>query len=168
MLGDPRSLLHPCVLHVCRSAPIRAHDSPLQARTKLVQLRARLPTTRPIRWERFQVISFFDPDPHSPTSYLHSAENPHLPTLVLAVCLQDSAMVTSACALRTLEPEPAAGQARYRHRWSPPARVKSPQFAPFCSDTHLRGPALVLPAREWVGPIPSRAVRILERAHAAC
>ena len=75
--------------------------------------------------------------------YLHSAENPHLPTCVLAVCLQDSALVTSGCALRTTEAEPAAGQTHYRHRWSPRAREVA-IFHALCSDTHLRAPGTCL------------------------
>ena len=67
MLGDPRSLLHPCVLHVCRSAPIKAHNSTLEHRTELVRVRGPLLTTRPTRWERFPALSFFDPDRPSPT-----------------------------------------------------------------------------------------------------
>ena len=84
------------------------------------------------------MTSIFDPDPPSPTSYLHSADNPHLPTHVLAVCLQDSAMQTSGCALRVPEAEPAAGQVGYLLGWPLPAVLKSRDFAPSAQKPALR------------------------------
>ena len=43
----------PVFCRSCRLAADRAHNSPLQAPTELVRLRARLPTARPAQWERF-------------------------------------------------------------------------------------------------------------------
>ena len=43
------------------------------------------------------------------------SENPHVPTHVLAMCSQDSAVWTSGRALGTAEPVPAARQAAQRH-----------------------------------------------------
>ena len=114
------------------------------------------------------MISFFDPDRLSPTSYLHSAEYPHLPTLVFAVCLQDLAGVTLARAQHTPEPALAAGHVGYRIGWPLPAFAKSPSFTPSAQIATFARPGLILPAREWDGPMPSRAVRVPERAHAAC
>ena len=113
------------------------------------------------------MISFFDPDAPSLTSYLHSAEYPHLPTLVLAVCLQDSAMVTSACALRTPEAEPAAGQVSYRHGRPLAAVMKSRHFALLLGICPLRTSVLVRCVEGSALPTSGRAVRTRERAHAA-
>ena len=113
------------------------------------------------------MTSFFDPDLCSPTSYLHSAENPHLPTCVRTVCLQDSALRTSGCALRTPEAEPAAGQVSYRHGRPLAAVMKSRYFALLLVIRPLRTSMLVRCVEGSTVPTSGRAVRTRERAHAA-
>ena len=151
--------MYRCALRLVQARPVRAHNSSPRCRMKLVRVRARLPTTRSTRWERFQVTSFFDPDAPSPTSHLHSAEYPHLPTLVRTACLQDSAVLTSARALLTPEPEPAAGQAAERLGRPLPAVIKSRYFALVYAECHLHAPGAPLTYTGAGQKLSSRAVR---------